>query len=255
MKKAEIHRPTVLSIAGFDPSGGAGINADIKTFEAHQVYGFGVCSGLTVQNDVEFHAVHWTSPKLMVQQIDLLFQRFDIAVAKIGLIENLQILQQITQHLKQLNPNIFIIWDPILKASAGFEFHQRIDVVLLQNLCKKTDLITPNLPEFNQLFPNLTPEKAAQEFQCHLLVKGGHQTGKFSTDVLAQVHAPAQHIQQARSPYDKHGTGCVLSAAIAANLSLGFDLFISCIRAQAYVARFIASDVGLLGFHGDGYVV
>lgn len=251
MKKAKINRPTVLSIAGFDPSGGAGINADIKTFEAHQVYGFGVCSALTVQNDIEFHSVHWTAPNLMIQQIDLLFQRFDIAVAKIGLIENLAVLQQITQHLKSLNPNIFIVWDPILKASAGFEFHQKIEAILLKDLCKNIDLITPNRPEFNQLFPNLTPEKVTQKFQCHLLVKGGHQQGEFSTDVLAQVDAPIQHIQQARSPYDKHGTGCVLSAAIAANLSLGYDLFTSCTHAQAYVLRFIDSDVGLLGFHGN----
>ena len=116
-------KPYVLSIAGFDPSAGAGVLADIKTFESNGVYGFGVASALTWQNDIEFEKVEWIDYYKIIQQISVLLRRFDIQYVKIGLIESLHVLNELTRFLKERIKNPVIIYDPILKASAGFVFH------------------------------------------------------------------------------------------------------------------------------------
>ena len=104
-------RPYVLSIAGFDPSGGAGILADIKTFENNGVYGFGVCSALTYQNDKEFIHVDWIDPDKIKQQILVLFKKFRIDFIKIGLIENFSVLLQLVKWIRSKNPEVIIIWE------------------------------------------------------------------------------------------------------------------------------------------------
>ena len=120
-------RPYVLSIAGFDPSGGAGVLADVKTFEANKVYGFGVMSALTFQNDSEFEKVEWIPLEKIMEQISVLQKRFQFEYIKIGLIENLEVLNQLILNLKSNISNPKIIWDPILKATAGFDFHNEIN--------------------------------------------------------------------------------------------------------------------------------
>src|ERR1700757_2780075 len=120
-------RKYVLSIAGFDPSGGAGILADIKTFEGNKVYGLGVISANTFQNDKEFKKVDWIPVEKIIEQIDILKTRFEFEYVKIGLIENLEVLNVIISHLTSHIPHLNIIWDPILKASAGYEFHKEVD--------------------------------------------------------------------------------------------------------------------------------
>src|ERR1700756_3795867 len=117
-------RAYVLSIAGFDPSGGAGILADVKTFESNKVYGLGVISANTFQNDEEFNRVDWIPAEKIIEQISILQKRFEFEYVKIGLIENLEVLNKIIEHLKLPTANYRLIWDPILKASAGFEFHK-----------------------------------------------------------------------------------------------------------------------------------
>ena len=115
-------RVSVLSIAGFDPSGGAGILADIKTFEQQQVNGMGIITAITFQNDIEFVNLKWINIEDIIQQILTLKKRFDFEYIKIGLIKDLDTISEIIQLFK--NDEIKIIWDPIVKATAGFEFHQ-----------------------------------------------------------------------------------------------------------------------------------
>ena len=123
MKK---NRPYVLSIAGYDPCGGAGVLADIKTFETIGVYGLAVTTGITYQNDHKFAGVHWLSKKKIKNQLYPLLEAYKVEYVKIGLIESLEVQSEVIELLLGYNNDIKIIWDPILKASAGFSFHKKI---------------------------------------------------------------------------------------------------------------------------------
>jgi len=173
-----------LSIAGFDPSGGAGITSDIKTFEAHGVYGLGVCTGVTIQNDVNFKYVSWIDKSIIIQQINILFERFTIDYIKIGLAENIETILHTIQHVKQLNPNVYIVWDPILKASAGFDFQHQISPNTLRLICENIYLITPNIEEFDLIFDRDLPQNIVKKYGCNVLLKGGHAKGQVVVDTL-----------------------------------------------------------------------
>ncbi|MFH2143981.1 MAG: bifunctional hydroxymethylpyrimidine kinase/phosphomethylpyrimidine kinase, partial [Bacteroidota bacterium] len=144
-------RPFVLSIAGFDPSGGAGLNADIKTFESQRVYGLSVCTSITYQNEDQFLAVDWMSYNQIIEQIDVLFEKYSIDYVKIGLIENLETLNRVIDYLKIKNQDITIIWDPILSSGTGFGFHENVNHNTLTEILNKIFLLTPNLEESKML--------------------------------------------------------------------------------------------------------
>ena len=237
-----MHRPFVLSIAGFDPSGGAGILADIKTMEAIGVSGLGVCTSITYQNDKTFKAVDWLTIDQIASQIEVLFEKYSINVVKIGLIKDLKTLAEIIDFLKKKNSNVKIIWDPILKASAGFEFHASIDKIILEEVLNNIYLITPNIPELEKL--EIDPKKIL----CSCLLKGGHSE-KNANDIL---YSPGNIFtiqgEQLKNA-DKHGSGCVLSSAIASYLAKEFSLKEACIQAKNYTREFLKSSETLLGIH------
>ena len=244
-------RPYALSIAGFDPSGGAGLLADCKTLEANGVYGLGVCTALTIQNDVTFERVSWVTPTDIRDQIRLLLARFPIDFVKIGLYESLPQLLELTRWLKNQNPYLQLVWDPVLKATAGFEFHQQPDPELLRALCMQMALLTPNRPEMLRLWPAPTAEGAAEVVSawCPVLLKGGHTTGSEATDLLF-CSGPVQAFSAPRLPHgEKHGSGCVLSAAILGQLARGAALIDACRVGKAYTATVLASNSSLLGYH------
>ncbi|MEM7104494.1 MAG: hydroxymethylpyrimidine/phosphomethylpyrimidine kinase [Bacteroidota bacterium] len=236
-----------LTIAGHDPSGGAGLTADLKTFEAHGIYGFSVCSAITVQNDMDFDMVEWVDGSLIKKQIAILFERFQIGFIKIGIIKNFETLNEILDFLLMKNPKIKIVWDPVLKASAGFEFHKAINEPLLLQILEKCYLTTPNKEEWGTLFYSLTGNRTPAN-KTNVLVKGGHDIGDDAVDLLYKdgVILP---ISGPRLEGDKHGTGCVLSSAITANLANGETLETSCYRAKQYISKFISSNNTLLGQH------
>lgn len=245
------HRPYALSIAGFDPSGGAGLLADCKTLEANGVYGLGVCTALTIQNDVAFERVSWVAQTDIRDQIRLLLARFPINFIKIGLFENLPQLLELTHWLKSQNPHLQLVWDPVLKATAGYEFHQRPDPELLRALCTKMALLTPNRPEVLRLWPAPTAQAAAEAVSawCPVLLKGGHATGSEATDLLFGSGS-VQAFSAPRLPHgEKHGSGCVLSAAILGQLARGAALTDACRVGKAYTATVLASNPSLLGYH------
>lgn len=252
MHQDEFNRPYVLSIAGFDPSAGAGVVADAKTMEQCGVYGLTVCSAITVQHESVFESVEWTSPNLILAQMDLLFQRYTIDVCKIGLIENWDVLKTITEKLVGYNPAIKIIVDPIFRASAGFDFHQNVAVDALKSWLQDIYLLTPNAKELARIGDKQTNlMKVAQDLAryCHLLYKGGHNLEKLGTDYL--LIGKEMHVLEPQQEvfYDKHGSGCVLSAAIAAHLALGNDLLAACVQAKNYISPYLNSNSSLLGFH------
>ncbi len=240
-----------LSIAGFDPSAGAGLLADIKSFEAQGVYGFGVCTGLTVQNDAVVDDVQWTPIEVINAQIDILFERYAIDWVKIGLIENFEVLAKVVERLHRANPSVKIIWDPVLKASTGFIFHRQIDRQAIETLCKDIWLITPNLFEISRLMPGWGEVDAAAYLsaRCKVLLKGGHDSGIKVKDLLFEGGEPKIFTGDRILGYDKHGTGCVLSSTITALLAQGKTLEESCRTAKAYVEQFIRSNDSNLGYH------
>jgi hydroxymethylpyrimidine/phosphomethylpyrimidine kinase len=244
-------RPYALSIAGFDPSGGAGLLADCKALEANGVYGLGACTALTIQNDITFERVSWVTLADIQDQIRLLLARFPIGCVKIGLFESLPQLLELTRWLKRLNPHLQLVWDPVLKATAGYEFHRKPDRELLRALCTEMALITPNRPEMLRLWPASAAEAAAEALSscCPVLLKGGHATGMEATDLLFGP-GPVQAFSAPRLPHgEKHGSGCVLSAAILAQLAHGAALADACRLGKAYTATVLASNPTLLGYH------
>jgi hydroxymethylpyrimidine/phosphomethylpyrimidine kinase len=241
----------VLSIAGFDPSGGAGILADIKTFEAHKVRGMGVLSALTIQNDSTFENLVWLDSDDILKQIRILTKKFLFPVVKIGLIEDLETLKIIITECKHSLPECSIIWDPIVKASAGFGFHNYFKGSHLFPVLEDCYLITPNINEAIFLTGITNPMQAAKELSkyCNVLLKGGHNRETPGTDYLFS-RGMVETINPVLSEiYPKHGSGCVLSASIASNLVMGHDLKTSCADAKKYIEHFLSSNHTLLGTH------
>lgn len=240
-------RVNVLSIAGFDPSAGAGILADIKTFENHGVYGFGICSSNTWQNQSEFHAVQWFSYNDIISQLEILLKKNTIQAIKIGLIENLEVLKDLVYYLNKNMNNIQIIWDPIIKASAGYLFHE--DFSLLNSILPNINLITPNIPEANILFSNSNDLQSIikKNNYCNILLKGGHSDK--TTDLLITHNHIYQFKGEKFEGFSKHGSGCVLSSSIVANLALGCTIDEACKNAKEYIHHFLKSNKTLLGYH------
>lgn len=246
------NRPYVLSIAGFDPSAGAGVLADIKTFEANQVYGLGVCTALTFQHESQFDGLSWVPLTEVLRQMEVLYRLYRIEVVKIGLVENITTLAAIVRAIMTYNPNTKIVFDPILKASAGFDFHDAMTLDTLQEVLTQLFLITPNLPELNRLVSQQedTAVKARLLAQhCAVYLKGGHSEANHANDVLFYQHDSFLFESPRIDKGEKHGSGCVLSSAIAAGLAKGLTLPEACLAAKTYITHFLSSSPTLLGSH------
>jgi len=246
-------RPYVLSIAGFDPSSGAGVTSDIKTFEQHKVYGLGVITAVTYQNESQFNGVNWQSFDAIKKQLEALAKRYSPKAIKIGLIESDAVLKNILEWIKRNWPEAFVIWDPILKASAGFPFHSQLHQQMAQLTTGNIHLLTPNLPEYAQLFGDQKPQSLVKKLNIAILIKGGHQEGDTVCDELYTTDSDLFRIQSQKIKGDlqKHGTGCILSSAIAAELAKGNTLQSACSKAHFYVKKIIGSNSTLLGYHSN----
>jgi hydroxymethylpyrimidine/phosphomethylpyrimidine kinase len=244
-------RTCVLSVAGFDPSGGAGILADIKTFEANKVCGMGAVTALTFQNDIEFEALKWLDADEILKQISVLQKRFYFSFVKIGLIRDLETLEAVVNILHATTPDVCMVWDPIIKASAGFEFHTKIDKSNLYSVLRKIYLITPNTTEAKFLIGKDDEMQAAKEMSpyCNVLLKGGHSEAAQGVDFLFTENNVVKIDRIGMQVFPKHGSGCVLSSAITAELARGSDLVNSCTNGKKYVEKFLASDLSLMGTH------
>lgn len=243
------NRPFVLCIAGFDPSAGAGILSDIKTCEQLGSYGLGITTATTFQNDSAFYDLNWNSIADISYQLDSVIKEYPITAVKIGLIENLDVLQLIIAKLNQTYEDLPIIWDPILKASAGHLFHESFDTEQLIHVLQHIHLLTPNIPEFEDIKSRLeisTPGAFAKK-HCPILLKGGHSETN-ANDILWTNEMEHELVAE-RVNGGKHGTGCVLSSAIASFLAHGNELPMACALAKNYTLQFIESNETNLGYH------
>jgi hydroxymethylpyrimidine/phosphomethylpyrimidine kinase len=242
---------SVLSIAGYDPSAGAGVLADIKTVEQIGVYGCAVNTAITYQNDIDFKGIDWLTINQIRKQFDVLAERFRFEYVKVGLVQSFEVLQQIVLFLTKYDAGIKIIWDPILKASAGFRFHELDEIVDFTKLLEHIYLVTPNHDEIKELTGLKDAEAAAKYLSqyTNVLLKGGHST-EHANDLL-YIGNGTVIMESERLPeqYSKHGSGCVLSAAITAYLQTGLTLENACLKAKEYTAAFLKSNEGLTGFH------
>ena len=247
------NRPIVLTIAGFDPSGGAGVLADTKTFEQHKVYGFAISTANTIQTENVFHKIQWTPIDFVLESITTLLDSYAISTAKIGIIPSLDYLSQIVFYLKKHSPTIKIIWDPILKSSTKFDFLQIENQTIFIEILRQIELITPNYNEikhFNR--EEKDPQKIAKFYSdyCPILLKGGHNPGEIGIDYLYIKNNIHKHLPKTNDIFfEKHGSGCVLSASITANLALGQNLKMACENAKTYTENYLLSNSSKLGFH------
>ncbi len=245
-------RKYILSIAGFDPSSGAGITSDIKTFEAHGLYGLSVCTAVTVQNDILLKACQWIDETIVIDQITTLFERFSIDVVKIGIVQSWQVLLNIITVLKKLNPSVQIVLDPILKATSGYDFHQNENLEIFEKIIEKCTYITPNYEEVKALFPdkNVAQTLAFLSEKTHVYLKGGHREDKKGWDDI-WYHRKTQLTiaPEITEAYEKHGSGCVLSSALAANLTKGYTMEEIGVKTKRYIEYYLNSHDSLLGTH------
>ena len=242
----------ILTIAGFDPSSGAGLTSDIKTFEAFGFYGLSVCTSVTVQNDIDFKASHWVSSGVIIDQITTLFERFKIDTVKIGIVENWKVLLSIVNKLLELNAEIKIVLDPILKASAGFNFHGDDNLSVLDEILGKVIVITPNYDEIQGLYPDKDIFNTIEYIRCktNIYLKGGHRFDKKGWDELYYNKTLQCNIPPITHKIsNKHGSGCVLSAALASNLKAGLTLEDAAFSTKKYIEDFLNSNESLLGVH------
>ncbi len=246
------NRQIVLSIAGFDPCSGAGILADIKTFEQHKVYGLGISTAQTVQTEDVFISIKWEAESDILKTLHTLLSHYNITAVKIGIVENISVLNKIVSFIHQKNSVIKIVADTVIKSSSGFNFWvETLNEQLLFETLSKIFLITPNYNEASQLIPSANTKVAAEKLSahCNVLLKGGHNNEEPGVDYLFMRDSVDKLESNASNIYAKHGSGCVLSAAITANLALGFDLVSSCKNAKKYIEQFLSSNNTLLGYH------
>lgn len=233
-------RPYCLTIAGFDPSGGAGVLADCKTFEQNRTQGLAVITANTMQTEDSFKRVDWIADEIILEQLNLLLDRYQIQFIKIGLIFSGDLLEKIIHILNEKCNKPTIVWDPILSASAGGEFDlKRFHDFLKSQSCKNI-IITPNLPEFELL----KLEKSSNV----IYLKGGHSQNK-GKDVLFFEGKEFPFAPQVKTDFSKHGTGCIYSSALLSNLALEYPMIKACLRAKRYVEKRIVSNPSLLAYH------
>ncbi|WP_042722907.1 bifunctional hydroxymethylpyrimidine kinase/phosphomethylpyrimidine kinase, partial [Flavobacterium sp. B17] len=140
----QTERPFVMSIAGYDPSGGAGLLADIKTFEQLKVKGLGVCTAMTIQTGSECLNLEWQPLERILSSIDILMKNYPVNMVKIGMVKDAEFLNEIILTIKANHPEAKIIWDPVLKSTSEFSFFDMKTIPQLRNVIQQIDLLTPN---------------------------------------------------------------------------------------------------------------
>ena len=256
--------PIALTIAGSDPSGGAGIQADIKTFTALGVYGASVVTALTAQNTLGVTGVHKVPADFIRAQYEAVTSDLEVRALKTGMLADEETVSMVAALLRGIG-RVPVVVDPVMVATSG-------DVLLEANaiaavrakLIPLAHLITPNLPEAAKLLEAgragteaemIAQAKALMRFGCGaVLLKGGHGEGAEAVDYLVEGGAVHRFARPRIATRNTHGTGCTLSAAIAAGLAKGLTLFAAVEQAKDFVWRALESGAGLSAGHGSGPV-
>jgi len=245
-----------LSIAGSDPTGGAGLQADVQVFRAHGLHGAGVATALTIQDSAKVHRVLPVFPSLVLEQIRTLLADLQPAVVKIGMLASDDVVRNVIWGLEALESSVPVVIDPVLAASDGTNLLEPRALGALKSLFEGCCLVTPNLPEAEALTGEDVSNRAGSEVAArHLieelgargvLIKGGHRHGA-PDDLLASVPTGAAGpIEFEWLPGERidagevHGTGCALSSAIASRIALGDGLRDAVMLGRRFVAEAIA---------------
>ena len=255
----------VLTIAGSDSGGGAGIQADLKTFSALGCYGMSVITALTAQNTTGVTGIHAVPPSFVAQQMAAVMDDIGVDAVKIGMLFSAELIESVAESLKHYSVNTIVL-DPVMVAQSGDKLLQDEAIEALKEaLIPLATIITPNLPEAEVLLDrNIDGEEDIQKAASALaelgsksvLIKGGHLETSESSDVLyindgeRFVVLPDERVQTPNI----HGTGCTLSSAIAAHLAKGLDIESAVRNAKKYIAKAIRAGAGYRIGQGSGPV-
>jgi len=228
---------TALSIAGSDPSGGAGVQADLKTFLDHKVYGMAVITALTAQSTQGVTAVHPVEPSVVSAQIRAVIQDLPVDAIKIGMVGR-SAAAILTAMESGAQP---VILDPVIRSSSGMILTQDDALPALQALAKRATIITPNAEELAPLIGSMNVQEWAQATGVAVLRTGGHDTGEVVEDTLYLPDGRTlRHTHPRISSRSTHGTGCTLSSALAAGLATGLTIEAAVTSAVSYTADLLA---------------
>lgn len=236
---------TALTIAGTDPSGGAGIQADLKTMTAHRVYGMSAITAVVAQNTTGVTGIMEVTPEFLAEQLDDVFTDIFPDAVKIGMVSSSALIRVIAEKLKQYHAKNIVL-DPVMVATAGSKLISDEAISTLKEvLIPLADVVTPNIPEMEVLSgmtirSDRDMERAAAKFagdtcHCAVLCKGGHQLND-ANDLLYVDGENLWFYGKRIATSNTHGTGCTLSSAIASNLAKGRGLAESVRRAKAYLS-------------------
>ena len=244
---------TALTIAGSDCSGGAGIQADLKTMTINGVYAMSAITALTAQNTTGVRAIQESTPDFLKQQIDAVFEDIYPDAVKIGMVASSELIRVIADRLKYYDAKNVVI-DPVMVASAGSSLMKQNAVqTLITELLPISTLVTPNIPEAQVLSGMSIQNKAdmiaaakqiGDSYHCAVLLKGGHSINDANDLLYADGELRWFDGKRIDNP-NTHGTGCTLSSAIASNLAKGFTLTESIQRAKDYISGALAAMLDL----------
>lgn len=252
-RKEMIFMKKVLTIAGSDCSGGAGIQADLKTMAAHGVYGMSAITALTAQNTTGVYGVMEASPEFVGRQLDCIFQDITPDAVKIGMVSNAGIIEVIAEKLKDYHAKNIVV-DPVMVATSGSRLISDGSVsALTEKLLPLAAVITPNIPEA-QCLSNIeikttgdmliAAERIAKNLKSAVVIKGGHLTT--SADDLLYIDGKAHWYRSPRvNNPNNHGTGCTLSSAIACGLANGLSVEDSFAKAKEYITGALSAMLDL----------
>lgn len=243
----------VLTIAGSDSSGGAGIQADLKTFAAHKKYGMSVITAITAQNTMSVDYVEEISKFGVMSQIKAVFDDIVPDAIKIGMVSNIEIIKQIAESLREQKAKNIVL-DPVMVSTSGFKLLNDDAIqALKEELFPLAKLITPNIPEAELLAGMeikteedmiVAAEKIGKENKISVLVKGGHLVND-AIDILYEDGRVTKIVEERVDTKNTHGTGCTLSSAICCNIADGFNLKESIALAKRYLVNAMKNDLDL----------
>ncbi|MDF2986620.1 MAG: phosphomethylpyrimidine kinase [Eubacterium sp.] len=248
----------VLTIAGSDCSGGAGIQADLKTFAAHGHYGMSVIVSVVAENTSRVIDIQDISPDIIRKQMDAIFEDIEVDAVKIGMLSGRECMEAVSSKLKEFKP-INIVIDPVMLAKGGHALMKDNALeFFIKELIPQAYILTPNIPEAEaitrmRINSEADMKKAAERLQSmgarNVLVKGGHSDGD-PVDILYDGHRFHSFKSKRINTKNTHGTGCTLSSAIASNLAQGCDIPQAVDKAKEYVTMAIEHSLGIGKGHG-----
>jgi hydroxymethylpyrimidine kinase/phosphomethylpyrimidine kinase len=249
----------VMTIAGFDPSAGAGVLADVKTMGAFGCYGVAAVTSLTLQNTQGVYGAHHQGKEVVRGQVEALFDDFDIAAVKTGMLPSIDVIQEVAEVIRAKKVQHLVV-DPVVRSTSGFDLidDKALDA-LITNLFPLASVVTPNAAESERItgihIKDITAmQKAAENILAlgprAVLVKGGDVQSERATDLLLDSTGGVTFTTRRLLTKNTHGTGCTLASALACLLARGFTLRDSVSIAKKYVYKAIRSAPGLGRGHG-----